>query len=168
MHDPTPSTKFEHRRKRLLELRAAVAHPFRYWFANAIGVPDDYLARLEYEPGKDQRKNLGDGLVTKLQDAFGLPPGWFDLPSGASIPRGIQIVSKDGRVEHSGPLPSATVLRMHDLDISAIGFEVGRKLSTLSEEQQKSLGAMILASIASIPPNTEAPPKPNARKRPRK
>jgi len=156
----------EHRRQRLLELRSAVVHPYRYWFAKAIGVPDDYLARLEYPAGKDQRKNIGDRVMAKAQQAFGLQPGWFDLPLGTALPRGLQISSNSGKIEHLESTSSATVMRMNEVDISAVGLEVGKKLSLLPEELQRSMGGLFLASLDAVLANTEGPPKTRARRRP--
>lgn len=75
----------EHRRRRLLELVAAIGGTQTAIAANA-GIDASYLSRLLYPPGKAGRKNLGIDTMSNLQTAYRLPPGWFDMPPGSALP----------------------------------------------------------------------------------
>lgn len=110
---------------------------------------------------------VAKGHISAFARATGTTERWW-LVDEAPVPPTDEWLAGGEGMKPSGQ--TAVILQMNDMPISAMGLEVGRKLSTLSEEQQKTLGAMILASIAAIPPDTRgsSASKGGARRKPRK
>lgn len=46
--------------------------------ANLMNKPASYIGRLLYPTDKKGQRNIGDGLITAIEDIFHLPPGWLD------------------------------------------------------------------------------------------
>lgn len=73
----------EHRRQRLDELIAMTYHGDRgakRKAAERIGCEASYLSRLS-----SGDRHMGEEFRTKVEEAFGLPCGWLDLPIGTPL-----------------------------------------------------------------------------------
>lgn len=77
-----PMDKYEHRRRRLVELRDWQCEGKIARLAEKIARSDSYVARMLYEEGKPGKKRIGDDMLEIIELAFSLPRGWFDLPLG--------------------------------------------------------------------------------------
>lgn len=55
-------------------------------FGAVTGIDATYISRMRYPPGKKGRKNVGPEQMARIQAAFDLPPGWFDMDLGALLP----------------------------------------------------------------------------------
>lgn len=77
--------KFEHRRLRLAELREARCNGRTATLARRIGRDASYVARMLYPEGKLGKKRIAEEMIDVIEEAFGLPHGWFDLPLGSLL-----------------------------------------------------------------------------------
>ena len=77
--------KYEHRRRRLLELKDWACEGKTARLAERIERSDSYVARMLYTEEKAGRKRIGDDMLDVIESAFGLIHGWFDLPLGTPI-----------------------------------------------------------------------------------
>lgn len=102
----------EHWRQRLLELLVLLGIN-QAAFAEATGISPDYVSRLLYEPGKLGGKSLGPTTMSKIRQAYGLAPGWFDLPLGAAMPSGASVGETAARyvVDQTSALTDAVRMR---------------------------------------------------------
>lgn len=138
---------FEHRRQRLIELLAAIECRYKEWFAAAANLPSGgYLTRLLYEEGAKGKKNIGDRTAQDIQGAFRLPPGWFDMPIGEAIPKGIKVLNSKGDVEI--PEPEEVM----DLDREMIGYfrafsKLPRKKREHVVESLRSIAGLLDADV---------------------
>lgn len=76
----------EHRLKRLVELRHHACNGNAAEFSRRIGVNETYAVRMFWSLDTKGRKGLGPEMEARVRDAFGLRPGWFDLPLGTDLP----------------------------------------------------------------------------------
>lgn len=53
--------------------------------ADKVGLAPSYLSRLLLDEDRPERRNLGAATMAKIAAAYGLPPGWFDLPAGQGL-----------------------------------------------------------------------------------
>lgn len=100
--------KYEHRRLRLLELRAWACEGMTARLAERIARSDSYVARMLYEEGKPGKKRIGDDMLDVLEAAFGLTHGWFDQPMGTPMDGGVQIALPISGVE-KGTAPAVSL-----------------------------------------------------------
>ena len=74
--------KYELRRRRLIELRDWECEGKVARLAERLSRTDSYVARMLYEDGKAGKKRIGDDMTDIIEGAFGLPPGWMEMPLG--------------------------------------------------------------------------------------
>jgi hypothetical protein len=70
--------RYERRRQRLRLLIDEQCEGKISECARRLGKPQSYVGRLLYPLGKKGKRNIGDGLISALEDTFNLPPGWLD------------------------------------------------------------------------------------------
>lgn len=131
--------KYEHRRRRLLELKEWQCDGKIARLAERIARSDSYVARMLYEEGKPGKKRIGDDMLEVIEAAFSLSRGWFDLPLGTkpsaasaqrsliddSVPAGASLHSLGSkRPAISWPFPTVTYQRLMDLK-SMLGPKTG-------------------------------------------
>lgn len=72
--------KYDLRRRRLISLIAKFCDSKQSEFARKVGLSESYVARMLYSPDRSGRKRIGEDMVTRISDAFGIEPIWFDTP----------------------------------------------------------------------------------------
>ena len=68
---------YEQRRQDLKRLIEKMGRGSIASIAKVIDIEPNYISRALYPPGKDGKKNIGDELVTKLDQHY---PGWREPP----------------------------------------------------------------------------------------
>jgi len=74
MVNSSPENKFEYRRKKLRELISTHYGGVDAKLAERIGADPSYISRCLYPEGKAGKKNIGEGMVEKIEAVH---PGWF-------------------------------------------------------------------------------------------
>lgn len=70
--------KYEHRRKKLLELKDEFCHGKISELAEKLGRSDSYVSRMLYPEGKVGKKRIGDDMVDVIAQTFNVPKSWLD------------------------------------------------------------------------------------------
>lgn len=70
--------KYEHRRKKLLELKDEFCHGKISELAEKLGRSDSYVSRMLYPEGKAGKKRIGDDMVDVIAQTFNVPKSWLD------------------------------------------------------------------------------------------
>jgi hypothetical protein len=66
--------KYEYRRKKLIELISLHYGGKDVNLSERLGIAPTYVSRMLYPEGKKGKKNIGEKMVEKIEDAH---PGWF-------------------------------------------------------------------------------------------
>ncbi len=74
--------KYEQRRLNLVELMRLHCHNKPAELAKRLSSSDSYASRMLYEEGRSGKKRIGEDMVERINDAFGLRPGELDAPLG--------------------------------------------------------------------------------------
>lgn len=82
--------KYEHRRRRLIELRDTKCNGKAVEVARAIGREPSYVSRMLYPEGKAGKKRIADDMMEVIEKAFGLPRGWLDYEEQPDLGPAIQ------------------------------------------------------------------------------
>jgi len=160
-------TRFEHRRARLAELLKALEPAPRAWFAAAIRRSESYVARLLLPEADEHRKNIGDAIMAAATSVLRLDPGWFDLPLGAAIPKGVKLDEKGNvsfdRSHHPARQngQTATIERVKKVTLLPEPFDHDR-FADLPEEQRRDI-AKVAALMVDAFARHNTPPAKRAR-----
>lgn len=76
--------KYEQRRKNLIELMRLHCNGKPSELARKLNVTDSYLSRMLSEEGKSGKKRIGEDMVERINELFGLAPGDLDASLGRS------------------------------------------------------------------------------------
>lgn len=83
--------RYEKRRQRLKDLIKDKCGGRISVCARLIDRNQSYVGRLLYPEGKKGKRNISDGIIVLIEDAFDLPSGWLD---GVEMDPDIQAIAK--------------------------------------------------------------------------
>ena len=79
-------SRAEHRLARLIELRDHCCGGVTAEFGRRIKQDQTYALRMFMPIDRKERKGVGRDMEERINEAFNLPIGWFDMPLGTAIP----------------------------------------------------------------------------------